>query len=670
MEHSFKRRRLSAHRGRLTKAYHSHSGAMLSNEGKASDPAGPILHSQPYASSAGPDLVADHLPRSLKKPTSDKAKLSALHPRNFVATSVASSVQPPTKTVISSVVQVLVDDGKGAEVTELLVPVKSKVISLLGFAPITLANNAQSNPSPLSTLVYQSPSSTNPAASSKAAQTVQVQASRTPSNTASSSSPASSSSTSISVAESQSQAVLSSPPSTPLPSSPSSSSPSSTGSYFSASPASSSASTSPQSSTAPQSTNGQLSTASSIGNSTATIVPSTTFFGASSTSSAVFTSNVNSTLVTLTKSSSSQTSGGSLTALLSSTGSISSPASSSTRSSTTSQSQTSSSSTPTSSSSPSSTAAVIGGGVGGAGGASGTGAAPSSSASSSASSGGGEAPSTPAVVGGVVGGLAGLAIILFFLLYLLRRRRAKGRQPTISQPIPQTLPPAAGAGATKERSSVVPFTAGAFLRRMRPGSGQTAATTDTTPSERGFQNMGGRKLESVLSSRGDGYSDPVPASGVPPRNYGGTAAGLGLAADAGTFRGAGQGPSPGPSEDETLSGSSFYRDSHGFYGGSSEAAAGPSGISAVGAGGLYGTSDSSASDRDVVVTRPGPARTPVINQPGFAPLRQPRLGTPPAAGRGTPPSRTLTPQIRQQDDVGRSHPSFDGSRGSRFAEDI
>ena len=332
--------------------------------------------------------------------------------------------------------------------------------------------------------------------------------------------------------------------------------------------------------------------------------------------------------------------------------------------------------------SPSSTAAAIGGGVGGSGGASGTGSAPSSTASSGTGSGGGGAPSTPAVVGGVVGGLAGLAIVLFFLLYLLRRRRAKARQRTISPPIHQTLPPAAGTGATTERSSVVPFAAGAFLRRMRPGSGQTAATTDTTPSERGFQNMGGRKLESVLSSRGDGYSDPIPASGVPPRNYGGTAAGLGLAAGAGASGAAGQGPSPGPSEDETLSGSSFYRDSHGFYGGSNEGAAGPSTLASTSPAALapaadgppQGAGDPSASDRDVVVTRPGPARTPIINQPGFAPLRQPagtgRGTPPPAAGRGTPPPRALTPQLRQQDDVGRSHPSFDGSRGSRFAEDI
>lgn len=269
MEHSFKRRRLSAQSGRLTKAYHSHGDVMVSNEDKGPDSARPILKSQPYRSLASPDFFADHLPRSPKKSTSDKAKLSALHPRNFVATSVAGSVQSPAKTVVSSVVQVLVNDGTGGEVTELLVPIKTKVISLAGYAPITLANNPQPNASSPSTLASETPSSTNPAASSKAAQTIQVQASSTPSNTASSSSSASSSPTSISGAESQSQAVLSSPPSTPLPSSPSSS-PGSTGSYFSSSSASASASNSPQSPTAPQTTNGQLSPGFSIGNSTTT----------------------------------------------------------------------------------------------------------------------------------------------------------------------------------------------------------------------------------------------------------------------------------------------------------------------------------------------------------------------------------------------------------------
>lgn len=59
----------------------------------------------------------------------------------------------------------------------------------------------------------------------------------------------------------------------------------------------------------------------------------------------------------------------------------------------------------------------------------------------------------------------------------------------------------------------------------------------------------------------------------------------------------------------------------------------------------------STSPPDVVLMRPGPARQPV---------HSPAYGTPPQS----PTQRLRT------DGIGRSHPSFDGSRGSRFAEDL
>ena len=275
-----------------------------------------------------------------------------------------------------------------------------------------------------------------------------------------------------------------------------------------------------------------------------------------------------------------------------------------------------------------------------------------------------------------MGGVAGLAVILLLLIFLLRWRRSKQQRRASPPAIPQSAPPGVTSTApTTERSSIVPFAASAFMRRMRPGSGQTAASGETVPSERGFQNFGGRKLESVLSSRGDGYNDPVPPGGVAPRGYAGTAAGLGLAAGA-ARRPAAQGPSPGPS-DETLSGSSFYRDSNGFYGGNEGdvGLASPSPTSPTSPAG-------SPPAEGVSYIRPGPARTPVINEPGVTRL-QPAPGTghgtPPPVGRetpppptahDTPPPRNLTPQLRQQDAVGRSHPSFDGSRGSRFSEAV
>lgn len=262
MEHSFKRRRLSLKAGRSTNSYHNHSDDMVPEGEEGSDTARSRLNSRSYGSLTSPKLFPDHVHHTPRRSTLKDIKLAALHPRNFVATGVASSVQPPAKTVISSVIQVVVDDGEGAQVTELLVPVKTKVISLPGFAPITLGNRPESTASSSSVPGYQNPSPTSPAPSSQAAQT--VQASRTPSNAASSSSATSSSLMSISVTDSQSQAVLSSPPSTPLPSTPSSSSPTSTESYFS----SSSVSNSLQSSVAAQTTGGQLSPGLGSGNST------------------------------------------------------------------------------------------------------------------------------------------------------------------------------------------------------------------------------------------------------------------------------------------------------------------------------------------------------------------------------------------------------------------
>ena len=248
-----------------------------------------------------------------------------------------------------------------------------------------------------------------------------------------------------------------------------------------------------------------------------------------------------------------------------------------------------------------------------------------------------------------------------------------------------------------QRSSNTPLaTSGAFFRRLR-SSGTTTGTTETAPSEKGFQNLGGRKIESVLTTGGDGYGQPGPSSQAP-RGYSGTQAGLGLGTTSSVTGGAPPPPSssagpgistgvmaaagatgaavgtherpqetsPGPS-DSGLSDTSFYRASQGFYGGtaddpsSTSPGSSPPGPSAF----------PQPPGPGEVNYRPGPARQTIINQPGFAPLRPPagRGTPPPGRGRGTPPPpRALTPQMR--DEVGRSHPSFDGSRGSRFTEEV
>lgn len=182
----------------------------------------------------------------------------------------------------------------------------------------------------------------------------------------------------------------------------------------------------------------------------------------------------------------------------------------------------------------------------------------------------------------------------------------------------------------------------------------------------------------MLSSRGDGYGDPGPSSGA------GSATGPGVGPSA--FRGPTLGHSPGPSRQETLSGSSFYRDSQGFYGGKEAEPGSLHSSLYVGPGSTQAMSPTFSAqsppglppeevghpgqrDSGVAVMRPSPARMPVTNQPGYTPLRNP-----PPPPRSVPPSESIAavdpPHPLQQDQLGRSHPSFDGSRGSRFTEEV
>lgn len=351
--------------------------------------------------------------------------------------------------------------------------------------------------------------------------------------------------------------------------------------------------------------------------------------------------------------------------------------------------------------------------AGGVGGTSNTGTAPSPTSSSGGGSGGSSTPPTPVLVGGIVGGVAGAAMILFALLLLFRWRRGKiGQRRNISPPIPQTLGPGGvpQAGTMTQRSSSTPIAAAGFFGRLRPVSSQTATTADTAPSERGFQKISGRKLPSVLASGGDGYGDAsaaglsaaagppaaVAAGGVAPRSAGtaDAAAGSFSWATASSSTGAagpasrGRGVTPGqgplashapalrPSPPHSLSGSSFYRDSHGFYGGAgtedttrggNDSSSSPSTSPSYPAPlNLGGTGLSSRGPSQPLTFRPGPARTPVINEPATIPIRTPsRANQPP-----TRPTRASPPPPNPfRDGLGRSHPSQDGSRGSRFRED-
>jgi hypothetical protein len=257
---------------------------------------------------------------------------------------------------------------------------------------------------------------------------------------------------------------------------------------------------------------------------------------------------------------------------------------------------------------------VIGGNAGGTGvaggGASSTGSAGNGTANSSMAS-------TPVVVGGVVGSVAGAAILIFLLMALIRWKKRHqsmllldngdgGTDAGTTRGVPPSQPP---GGMTQRRSLAygVPAVLASMTGYKR--SSQKTETdrtiSSTAGSERGFYRVSGRKLPSVLQSGGDGYGGGI--------------------------------------DTNTLSGSSFYRDSQGFYGG----AGSPTSPSHPPAGLSF------QRDSGVPVMRPSPARTPVTEQSPFSAFPAP-----------------LDPPPRRPDGLGRSHPSQDGSQRSRFTEEV
>jgi len=167
--------------------------------------------------------------------------------------------------------------------------------------------------------------------------------------------------------------------------------------------------------------------------------------------------------------------------------------------------------------------------------------------------------------------------------------------------------PSQPSGGMVERSSFINAVPAALatLTGYKRYSQKTERTVSSTAgSERGFYRVSGRKLPSVLQSGGDGY-------------------GGGL----------------GHLNENTLSGSSFYRDSQGFYGGPGSPSFPPVDMS-------------TQRDSGIPVMRPSPARTPVTEHGPFASVPPPL----------DPPTRP--------DGLGRSHPSQDASHASKFTEEV
>ncbi|KAJ4361818.1 hypothetical protein N0V83_010759 [Neocucurbitaria cava] len=249
----------------------------------------------------------------------------------------------------------------------------------------------------------------------------------------------------------------------------------------------------------------------------------------------------------------------------------------------------------------------------GGGGGQGNPAAPPASTTTSVT--GGDADSSPApletpqVVGSIVGSLAGAAFILAIVLLLIRRhKRRRGGALQLTgddhtdndQQVMRQVPP---------RSSLVPS---AFLHRF---SGMSRSTVETnTSGERSFQRVSGRKLPSAFSE------------GMTSEQF---------------------------SRGGTLSGSSFYQDDSGTYGGP--------GLSKE--FGKEVGDNSNVRGSGPMNIRPSPARTPIIRHPDDVPpfgTNQSHLS----------PPQSPNPDFPSRGTLGRSLHSADGSRSSRFTENV
>lgn len=234
---------------------------------------------------------------------------------------------------------------------------------------------------------------------------------------------------------------------------------------------------------------------------------------------------------------------------------------------------------------------------------------------------------TPQVVGSVVGSLAGAALILAIILILLRRhkrRQGGALQLTDShhtdneqQPMRQVQVQAPPRPA---RASLVPS---AFLNRFSGLSKSTAETS--SPTERSFQRVSGRKLPSAFSE--------------------------GMTSD----QFAHSGHMSGMTE------SSFYTDDQGTYGGP--------GLNKEYGGGFGKETGENpfAGGAGSMNFRPSPARTPIIHHPNENPFDDTNQTlSPPMSPNPFSSPADLSPRAA----LGRSLHSADGSRSSRFTENV
>ncbi|RDW86529.1 uncharacterized protein DSM5745_03171 [Aspergillus mulundensis] len=250
---------------------------------------------------------------------------------------------------------------------------------------------------------------------------------------------------------------------------------------------------------------------------------------------------------------------------------------------------------------------------------------------------------TGKIVGGVVGGVAGFSLLFLLIWFLLRRRRKTGF--FLGSPANRSIADDGGvdggligAGATREMASRdsnthsmfgAAYFAPAFMKRWRQSqisTGEESFVSTTPSSERGFQKIAGRKL---------------PSGTQPGYDYGNGSLSPTESEISATFppiipRSAFSPSQPPPSNPFSMPlDTSFTRE---------------------------------APEEGVPVMRPSPARIPTSGSANATTWAE-------ASARSVPMPYTMTPSgpiaiPKRPDALGRSHPSFDGSRGSRFTESL
>jgi hypothetical protein len=220
---------------------------------------------------------------------------------------------------------------------------------------------------------------------------------------------------------------------------------------------------------------------------------------------------------------------------------------------------------------------------------------PPSSSTIDGASGGSSSPKvgppTTTVVAGVVGGVAGLAVVVFLAMLLLRWKRRQGSglrllndgnrsQSFTAGNRPGPGGPSGHSVAERLLPFAVPASLAALTGHKRLHTPPSAPSEPSDSPERSFYRVSGKKLTSVLESGGDGYSEPQKRH---------------------------------ESVQSMRSTSSYYRDSHGWYGD-------PANLPRLQLG-----SPIPRPDDGFPIMRAGPARTPVTEE---GPLHLPRQLTP------------------------------------------